>query len=817
MLQQQQKTLYFSIIFRLLLSSTYCYAAGSTTELVEEWGCYDTEFRLTCNHLDSKLAFLEASFLPNCENSNSNNCLYYDENSLTKIISRSTRLGIEEEEAGRRFLDILRKAHRKEKEQEENEARTSEYRTELWNSTDVQYDLTSNNNTENNSSGEIDETLHSDKKVLRNNLEKLISLYLTKLREDNINDEEEEFNHIRNRREVFQNNDKKQHRTKLEKSDCKQLRRRISSLDRFEIEKSLQNYTNTQFNIRKLLNYRCSGKNHCSFIFGNDHPYALFWTSGVVHIKYICIDEFRTNKYCGERITIGNEQPEMKIKHTSEFDDDESEEFREPVAEARTHLEHYHQFTNLKIIKTEKSEMNNSLPRAAKADTDRTLEKDKTRSKMFSQDFRFLKIFPNTIEEIKVNESVKQEYVFKNEQLTTSNGIDSNELGSIMSTINEPTINEAINEPTISEPTNEPVLIANKSHSTNGFITIVERKDLENTVIHPPPHELSHDNNEDKPIDVTVLTNDIDSLSESAKYQNFTNHGTLKGSVLEPFHINEDDEEEDMDSSTEEPTTVNAVTPKYFSEQKSLTSRTLQHGFIMNPGYPKFYIGQSSDCKWRIYLEQGQRMVLTILDLSIRYDDFCKDYLEIADVGARKVSLYRGCSEISRPISILSGSHVVEITLKTKSRIAYPKRGFLIHYKTLGCLIPVIPSAVELVKKTESFAVFSCWKGHVFPDTSESDRVLGCLAREEIWNNTLPNCISIEQTLGSGLVLHLGEHLRKERNMSANSADMFYDVIVPSAVVAVLFFINFIVFSIIMRYRKKLVQQRSLDRELAEL
>lgn len=86
----------------------------------------------------------------------------------------------------------------------------------------------------------------------------------------------------------------------------------------------------------------------------------------------------------------------------------------------------------------------------------------------------------------------------------------------------------------------------------------------------------------------------------------------------------------------------------------------------------------------------------------------------------------------------------------------------------------MIPSAVELVKKTESFATFSCWKGHVFPDTSESERVLGCLPREEIWNNTLPNCISIEQTLGSGLVLHLGEHLRKERNMSANSADMFY-------------------------------------------
>lgn len=75
----------------------------------------------------------------------------------------------------------------------------------------------------------------------------------------------------------------------------------------------------------------------------------------------------------------------MKIKTTSEFEDDESEEFREPVAEARTHLEHYHQFTNLKIIKTEKEEVNHTLPRAAKADTDRTLDKDKSRSKMFSQ------------------------------------------------------------------------------------------------------------------------------------------------------------------------------------------------------------------------------------------------------------------------------------------------------------------------------------------------------------------------------------------------------------------------------------------------
>ena len=37
------------------------------------------------------------------------------------------------------------------------------------------------------------------------------------------------------------------------------------------------------------------------------------------------------------------------------------------------------------VIKTEKNEMNNSVPRAGKADTDRSLDKDKSRSKMFSQ------------------------------------------------------------------------------------------------------------------------------------------------------------------------------------------------------------------------------------------------------------------------------------------------------------------------------------------------------------------------------------------------------------------------------------------------
>lgn len=170
-----------------------------------------------------------------------------------KIIAQSlgNKLEQEEEQAARKLLEVLRNARLKEQEQEENEARTSEYRSETFYTTDV-YDLSTFN--DDTSSVDYEMSTRNDKKTLRNSLEKLISLYLTKLREDsteyNLNDNQLQ---ERERRESSARNNR---RRKLNPGLCRTMRRRIGTLDHNEIERSLRNFTNSEFNIRKLLNYR---------------------------------------------------------------------------------------------------------------------------------------------------------------------------------------------------------------------------------------------------------------------------------------------------------------------------------------------------------------------------------------------------------------------------------------------------------------------------------------------------------------------------------------------------------------------------------
>jgi hypothetical protein len=106
----------------------------------------------------------------------------------------------------------------------------------------------------------IAEYASTDKRTLRESLEKLTSFYLTRLIEDNDyysleeSDEDNEIN--RNRRDLLSAARKINRRKKLNPGSCQDMSRRIGTLDQFEILKALKNFSNTELNIRKSLNYR---------------------------------------------------------------------------------------------------------------------------------------------------------------------------------------------------------------------------------------------------------------------------------------------------------------------------------------------------------------------------------------------------------------------------------------------------------------------------------------------------------------------------------------------------------------------------------
>lgn len=98
------------------------------------------------------------------------------------------------------------------------------------------------------------------------------------------------------------------------------------------------------------------------------------------------------------------------------------------------------------------------------------------------------------------------------------------------------------------------------------------------------------------------------------------------------------------------------------SKQFTVPRKQVDQGFLMSPGYPKYYIGNvgKEGCKWKISSPDGQRIRLTIFDLAVKYDRFCKDYLEVIDVVNRK-RIFRSCSENQKPIVLVSDSNVLEV------------------------------------------------------------------------------------------------------------------------------------------------------------
>ncbi|XP_035777090.1 uncharacterized protein LOC118458556 isoform X2 [Anopheles albimanus] len=750
--------------------------------------------------------------------------------------------------------------------------------------------------------------------------------------------------------------------------DCTSIRKRVSQLDRFELQRSMRNGSFREYNIRDALNYRCSGKNHCSFIFAQDHPFAVVWKEGTVRIKYICMDDYRVSKYCGEHLIVRNEirwepldddydsaesdandaisdappttesmqkpgssilntlapprtnnhPPEYaqiaaipvedtvvrdSIAHGFTFTDGRQRDRRltrddEPRAEA-LHAATVHSFHNLKILKPieEPASVNDTDDGALELEAARN--RNRQRQKVFSQDFRVLKILPSNLDVVEDIKQIGNEYYFKkdvevvvddnenaivedtdsesmraaeaansrqevNYTATTSDGSEMTETLDIV-VLPAPTKdieiydNEVLPESESQAPDDLSVIGLTTSTRltpailyTSSMATVSVEVPAKTVTDSPPtvsssPRPIVVDTTLGHWDEDRLVLPEVEDSSELSSGQAKPNrtiddqdrfrfdNGTFRSiqdtvrkeldeswdPIPPPDNYDEgdeDDEEEDDYDSHLFGKGGKRFHKKYTSVQRTLLKRPLRQGFLMTPGYPKYYIGDSV-CQWTLYAGQHQRIKLTVLDLALRHDDECRDYLHIVDLNTNH-TLFHSCTESTRPIEIVSIQERLEVSVRTTTKVIYPKRGVLLHYTALGCEVPSpTPGRMKLVRRTENKAKYVCDPLHVFPDTGETSRELICTAKHA-WNRALPPCVEKRTTEGSGLVSHYEQKRRFSEidRMSDNQADTVYDILIPSFVIAALFIVNGIVFAVIMRYRNKRKQRLDLEsKELAEL
>ena len=155
-------------------------------------------------------------------------------------------------------------------------------------------------------------------------------------------------------------------------------------------------------------------------------------------------------------------------------------------------------------------------------------------------------------------------------------------------------------------------------------------------------------------------------------------------------------------------------------------------GYISSPAYPNYYLG-GRDCVWTLAVGEGQRLMLTILDLSLRGakdgQGSCQDSVVVAHNDEVLVDV---CGELDQPKVVVAEGREVEVKMKTESnkqQQLYPRRGVLIKYTPVGCATPAAPADGFMLDRNGSHAQLSCNSGHVFTSTLTSSKIISCRYR----------------------------------------------------------------------------------------
>lgn len=238
-------------------------------------------------------------------------------------------------------------------------------------------------------------------------------------------------------------------------------------------------------------------------------------------------------------------------------------------------------------------------------------------------------------------------------------------------------------------------------------------------------------------------------------------------------------------------------------------------GFIHNPGYPNYY-PDLDRCTWTIRANRGQRVLLSLLDMSMQRSPAtpvdCQDYLQIFD---GRVKLMHACGQDTSYLhTIESNSNYIRIVFA--SRDVWPSRGVLFYYRVLGCPTLIAPEHGYLVFRNVSMAHYMCCARHVFVDSYKRNRFLYCLDGNH-WNGTVPQCKNVralrewQNTTGIEFEEEDDMEIEPVHRVAVQQVSYVLDVMVPSFIMGGLIICNVFIVLVILKMRRNKSETEVMD------